>query len=99
MYKPLGTCSLGNKSDLYKKRLRAYFRASLLVLKDTHGLESHALAGAQLAAFERQEWISWNSAKVLSRHVNVFKAQNQSMEPEHASVCCPACDPLEVVSG
>lgn len=20
-------------------------------------------------------------------------------EPEHASVCCPACDPLEVVSG
>lgn len=77
MYKPLGTCSLGNKSDLHKKKLRAYFRASLLVLKDTHGLESHALAGAQLAAFERQEWISWNSAKVSSGRVNVFKAQNQ----------------------
>lgn len=77
MYKPLGTPSLGNKSVLHKKRLSTYFRASLLVLKDTHGLESHALAGAQLAAFEGQEWISWNSAKVSSGRVNVFKAQNQ----------------------
>lgn len=77
MYKPLGTCSLGNKSVQHKKRLRAHFRASLLVLKDTHGLESHTLAGAQLAAFERQEWISWNSAKISSGSVNVFKAQNQ----------------------
>lgn len=73
MYKPLGTRSLGNKSVLHKKRLRA----SLLVLKDIHGLESHALTGAQLAAFERQEWISWNSAKVSSGRVSVFKAQNQ----------------------
>lgn len=76
---PLGTCTLGKESDVQEKRLRAYFKASPLVLKDTHGLESHALAGTQVAVLERQERIIWNSAKVSSWRVSVFSAQSQRL--------------------
>lgn len=58
---------MGNGSDIHgKKRLKAYFKASLLALRDTYGSESNGLAGTQVAAFERQEWISWDPAKVSS---------------------------------
>jgi hypothetical protein len=58
---------LGNESDIHRmKRLKAYFKASFLGLRDTYGLASNGLAGTPVAAFKRQEWISWDSAKVSS---------------------------------
>lgn len=67
-------CTLGNESDIHgKKRLKAYFKASLLGLRDTYGSESNGLAGTRVAAFE----ISWDSAKVSSWPVSGFQAQSQ----------------------
>lgn len=90
-------CTLGNESDIHgKKRQRAYFKAFPVGLKDTYGLDSHALAGTH--SLERQERISWNFAKVSSWPISVSKHKANTwriQEQEHTCVCCSACDPLE----
>lgn len=82
---------MGNESDRHgKKRLKADFKASLLGPRDTYGLEDWrvmGLAATQVAAFERQEWISWDSAKVSPWPVRGFQAQSQNRASWYVLFC------------